>query len=150
MVVAVVGLVLLAGLGTVVFQASLESGGERVNLEETIANDSTTTVDNKTYQLDESERSDAFYDAEEDVTVLNETDVEMTAGQDYEWIVDNGSLRVITGGQLDGADNATVQYGFSEVDPDNQRAVSLLSNMPTLIGLAAPLLVLILFARFIG
>lgn len=89
-----------------------------------------TTVTNETWtpntgtfvELDNSRLNQTFYDA--NVTVYNSTDAEMTAGADYVWddSFEEGTIKAVTGGNLDGEPNATVTYTYHE--PSNtQRGV---------------------------
>lgn len=147
MVRAVLGLItigLLAMMALGGYQAALASAGSDV----TITNETWTPDAGNVTQLDESGREDAYYD--QTVTVRDENDSLMQAGSDYEWHESNGTVKALSGGDLDGDDNATITYGYEEPTREQQRLTGALSQIPRVMGylvLFAPVLILLLFVR---
>jgi hypothetical protein len=146
MVVAVVILVLLGAFGALSFQASLESGGQT----QVVTNETFTPDASNITTLSESDRDDVVYARDRAVTVRDSNGTEMQPGSDYEWRRSNGSLRTVAGGDLDGEPSANITYSYAFIDDDQRLFASLLSRIPTILGLAAPALVIIIFLRVIG
>lgn len=143
-VLVVVLLAILAAGSAVVFQQALEQGGDRVEIdgESWTPNAGTITT------LDHSERGDAFY--ENTTRVFDSNGDEVDRGTDYDWFENNGTVRAVTGGALDGESSATIDYQFSNTTQQQREFSGLLSNLPTMIGLGLPFLMLIIFARVIS
>lgn len=60
--------------------------------------------------LEQSNRQNVFYRGT--VTVYNENGNLTVEGTDYIWHQDNGTLEVLAGGELDGVNNAEIDYGY--------------------------------------
>jgi hypothetical protein len=94
--------------------AFTEAGEDKSNINETFQNPTAGDV----LQLDDSEVTGAFYDNE--TIVYNDSTVEMSAGTDYEWIQDNGTLRPLAGGELAGDTNGTISYSYDETTAEQR------------------------------
>lgn len=147
MLLAIITLVILAAMASVVFQASLESGGEQV----TIENETWTPDAGNVTTLDESSRSDAFY---KNVTTVYNNDTspptEVDRGDDYVWIEENGTIKAVQGGALDGVSSALITYEYADVTNEQRQFAGLLGQIPRIIGLALPIMALIVLVRFIN
>jgi hypothetical protein len=143
-VIAVALLLILAGGATVAYQSALEEGGEQ------------TALDNESWSPDAGNVTtlsdsglDVFYD--ETVDVRDSNGNTMEAGVDYEWFATNGTVKALSGGDLDGESTAYIDYGYSNPTEQQRERAALLSNLPTVIGIAIPgVAALILFGRFVG
>lgn len=139
-VVAVAILAVLAIGATLVFQGALESGAERTDN----VNETWTPSAGSVTTLDDSNLSRAYYDR--NVTVYDELGDEVERGTDYEWFQTNGTVKAVSGGELDGDSSANITYGYDRASEDQQNMVALLSELPTVLALALPVvLVFLLF-----
>lgn len=144
--VAIIGLAILAFVGVAGIQASLIEAGDDISVtNETFQSPSAGTV----IQLDDSERSNAYYDA--NVTVYNASDVEMDPGVDYDWIQTNGTLKPLSGGDLAGDADGKITYSYQLTTDEEQRIAGLLAQLPRIIGVVLPVLgVIFLFVILRG
>lgn len=136
---AVIATVAVAGL-----QAGLESAGEN----ELVVNETFTPDAGNVTQLDESNRTGAYY--AENVTVYDENGTEMDAGTDYTWFAGNGTVKTLTGGALEGDSDATITYAYQQTTAEQRQMAALLGQLPRVIGFALPigaLFVLFVFLR---
>lgn len=130
--------VLLAG-ATVAFDAQLADSGTDVQVE----NESFTPTSGTVITLNESARDDVIYN--ESVTVRDENDTVMTAGSDYRWFANNGTVKPVAGGDLAGDANATVTYGYLDTTEGAIRGSNVVAQIPSLFGMALPLGAVLLF-----
>lgn len=141
-VAAIFALAVLAMLAVGGFQVALENAGE----DHTVTNETWTPSPGSVTQLDNSERTGAYYDNE--TTVYNTTGStaeEMDEGTDYVWFEGNGTVKAVSGGGLDGATEATISYSFQQTTEEQRQWARALSNIPSAIGLAFPVMLFILF-----
>lgn len=137
--IAILAMVALAGV-----QASLEDAGD----DRMIENETWTPNAGTVTELEESNRKGAYY--ADRVNVYNATGVEMDAGSDYEWFVENGTVKALTGGELDGETEATITYEFQQTTKEQREMAGMISHVPQAMGMALPLgalLALLIFAR---
>lgn len=132
-VIAFIALAILASVGVAGLQSSLETAGEDYDIE----NETWTPDPGSVTELDNSNRAGAYY--AENVTVYNESDVEMDAGDDYRWHSSNGTVEALAGGDLDGDSSATITYRFQQTTEDQRQFASLLGQVPRMMGFALPL-----------
>lgn len=109
-----VALLILTGAAAV--DASLSDSGAQTEITGEEFNASTAGV----VQLNQSDQAGARY--AETVNVKNESDVEMVAGEDYTWDSTNGTIEVLSGGDLIGSDPASINYSY-RVPSETQEAV---------------------------
>lgn len=64
-------------------------------------------------QLDASELNGVRYVEATDVVVTDENGTHMVAGEDYEWVDANGTVRTLAGGRLVGDTTANATYGYA-------------------------------------
>lgn len=87
-----------------------------------VVNETWTPDAGNVTQLDDSELADTTYDT--NVTVRNSSDVVMENETDYEWIPSNGTIKTITGGDLDGESSANITYGYDSPTDFQQNQLS--------------------------
>lgn len=109
--VILVAITLLAGAGVVHY--SLSNTGAQTTYTESF-----TPTSGDTITFNESERDDVYYDTA--VNVTGENDAVMQQGVDYNWHQSNGTLTVISGGDLEDDSSANIEYGL-RVPSDQQR-----------------------------
>lgn len=143
-VIAVFGLIILAVMGVYVTEAALEDAGEDV----VVTNETWTPDAGNVTTLDDSNRDGAFYS--HTVTVYDENGTEMENGTDYQWFVDNGTVKALTGGGLDGDSSATITYEYQQTTAEQRQFAAALANLPQALGIIAPLGLAILFLAFLS
>lgn len=116
-----VAAILLTGVAAV--NASYESAGPHTDIQ----NESWTPNAGSTTSLDHSNVDSVFYD--ETVVVQNASGVHSTDGVDYEWYPSNGTIKTLSGGNLDGETTATITYGYSTPTHLQRQLASLWGNM---------------------
>lgn len=132
-VIAFVLFGILAIGGIFAITPAFQAAGEDItNVNETFQNPTGGDV----IQLEDSDRTGAYYDDE--VSVFDETGAEMEAGTDYEWFQTNGTLKVLSGGDLAGDDNGTITYGYDQTTETQRQQATVLGY---LLGMVEPLLV---------
>lgn len=142
-VVAILALVILAMGGVVATQGALENAGE----DRYVTNETWTPDAGNVTVLNESQRKGAYYS--ENATVYDENQTEMDAGTDYEWFSENGTVKAVVGGGLDGDSEATISYAFAQTTAEQRGIARGLSNIPSMLGLVAPLGLVVLFFAFL-
>lgn len=143
-VVAIAAVILLASAGVYGFEAALATAGEDITIEnETWGPDAGNVT-----ELNRSNEEGAFY--EESVTVRDENGTLSKAGEDYEWIDSNGTVKALEGGTLDGDTEAGITYSYEQTTEEQRQLAGVLAWLPRLIGLAAPAFVVVLFLLFLS
>lgn len=142
-VLGIIGIAIIAMVATAGLQAGLENAGE----DRVVTNETWTPDAGNVTTLDESNRNGAYY--AHNVTVYNSTDVKMDRGSDYEWFVGNGTVKALTGGDLDGEQNATITYSYQQTTAEQRQLAALLGQLPRLMGLALPIGALLLLFIFL-
>jgi hypothetical protein len=138
LIIAIFGLVVLGGT-----QAALTSAAESF----TNTNETWTPNAGSVTALDDSKLDGADY--EETVTVYNSSDVLMSNQTDYTWFAGNGTIKALSGGDLDGEASATVSYNYTRPPADARRAGTIAAQLPRLMGALALLIPVVLFFALI-
>lgn len=126
-------LAIVAALGVTGLQATLEDAGT----DEVVENESFDPQTGTVQALEESDRDYAYYD--ETVVVVDENGNATTEGIDYQWYPSNGTIKPLSGGELDGDGSAEITYRY-QVTTEEQRGIAgALANIPRVLGLALPL-----------
>lgn len=142
-ILAVLAIAMLAIVGAHGFEAALETAGE----DHTITNETWTPTAGSVTVLDESNRKGAYY--AHNVTVYDENDTEVDPGKDYKWFVGNGTIKALSGGELEGDANASITYEFEQTSETQREFAGLLSHIPRVIGLALPAFVVVILLVFL-
>lgn len=146
-VVAVVGVLLIAATGSIAMQAAVESGADQ----RTVVNETFTPASQgQVATLSESNRDDVTYARTRAVTVYNVSGERMVPGEDYEWVRSNGTVRTLADGGINNTASANITYGIARPTQSQQELAVMLAQVPQMIGLAAPFLAFVLFLRFVG
>lgn len=98
-------------------------------------------------QLDQSNLTGAYYSDNE--TVRNDSDVEMEEGVDYEWL-NNGTIRPLSGGDLAGDANGTIDYHYRQTSPEQRARAEFVSLVLGNAGWIVIVGVLILLLSVLG
>lgn len=143
-VVAILGIVLVGAVAVWGLQAAAASAGEQ----RTITGESWTPEAGSVTQLDHSGLPNAYY--ADSVTVEDSNGNLMDAGVDYEWFEDNGTIKALSGGGLDGETSATIDYEYRQTTENQRALIGIVAMLPRILGIVAPLLgvaLLLLFLR---
>lgn len=143
-VVSLILLVLVAFVGVYGLQAALAEAGE----DRVVENETWTPDAGNWTELEESNRTGAYYADSVDVYDENGTLVE--AGQDYEWSATNGSIKALVGGELDGDANATISYEYQQTTQEQRDLAGLAAIMPRIVGVVIVAVGFLLFLLFIN
>lgn len=142
-ILAFVAIAILSMAGVAAYEASLaEAGEDKLEVNETFVPDAGNVT-----TLDESNRNGVYY--AQNVTVY-ESHQQLEPGVDYRWIADNGSVKALAGGQLDGASSANITYAYQVTTQAQRDLAGVAGQVPRLAGLALPigaLLFLMLLVR---
>jgi hypothetical protein len=115
---------------------------------ETVVNETFTPPSGKALvTYNESNRDDALYNRS--VTVYNESDAVMTEPEDYEWLHTNGTLITNATGDLEGDASANITYGYLDSTETQIALSTLVGYLPSLFGLALPVLMVLVFLRYL-
>lgn len=147
-IAAIFALIIMVTAGIYGMQVTLEGAGDNYS----VTNETWTSDPGNVTILDESNREGAYYADGTDVTVYNVTssgDVEMVEGTDYEWIADNGTVKALSGGDLDPATDATISYSFQQTTEEQRELTSMIGLLPNAVALAIPAFALVLFLKFL-
>lgn len=136
-VVALIGILVIATVGVYATQAALEDAGDDI----LVQNETIKPTAGSVTTLDDSNRDGAYYN--DNVTVRDENDTIVDRGSDYEWFATNGTVKPLTGGELDGDGNASVTYGYAQTTQAQRGMAGLLGELPGAAGLAAPVFVVV-------
>lgn len=115
----VIALALLVVTGAAAVDASLSDAGVENDITNEEFDASTTGVK----QLNQSNLDGVRYD--DVVTVRNDKDRQVVAGEDYRWNESNGTIEVLSGGDLVGSNQATIDYSYTN-PTDSQQDVGAL------------------------
>lgn len=111
---------LILSLGVVAVQDSMDRGGEPYTVQGESIADSPLTG-GQTYEVDNANVPNARF--QNRVEVRNGTGEMMVADEDYVWYPSNGSVKVVTGGRIDGDEEMTITYAYN-VPTDEQRELT--------------------------
>lgn len=141
-----IGLLIIAIVGVAALQAGLASGGDDIqNVNESF------TPSVGINKLDDSELDNAFYDNDTNVYRTDTTpDQEMEEGTDYLWHENNGTIEVLSGGDLDGASSAAITYSYQLTTNEEQRIAGMLAEIPRVAGVVLPVLAVLVLILFLG
>lgn len=131
-VLAFLAVGILAMMAVAGSQAALETAGE----DHTINSETWTPDAGNVTTLDESNRDGAYYN--ETAVVKDENGNDSEAGVDYEWFAGNGTVKALSGGNLDGDTSATITYSFQQTTEEQRQFAAMLAELPRLIGIALP------------
>jgi len=131
-IAAMFALLIVAFGGVYATQAALEGAGDNIFVE----NETWTPSAGSVTVLDDSEQTGAYYDT--NVTVRDENDTVVDVGTDYEWFSGNGTVKALSGGELDGDANASITYGYSQTTGEQRAFAGLLGDLSAYVGLVAP------------
>ena len=134
-ILAVIGLAILASVAVAGLQVSLEDAGEDFD----VTNETWTPNAGTVTTLEESNRNGAYYSEDSAVDVYDENGTEMDEGTDYEWFGANGTVKALTGGGLDGDSSATITYSFQQTTAEQRGMAALLGQLPRVMGFALPI-----------
>lgn len=137
--VAIFVTAILVMMGLAGYQAALEDAGSN----NTVVNETWTPNAGSITVLDDSQLTGAYYS--EDVTVYNDTGVEVDEGADYVWFETNGTVKAVSGGALDGEPSATITYSYQLTTQEQRDMTAVLSHIPQAMGTALPVFGVILF-----
>jgi len=118
--------------GVAAYQASLAEAGE----DYAVTNETWTPDAGNVTALEESNRNGVYYS--ENVSVY-ESGQELDAGTDYRWFSDNGTIKALAGGQLDGAVSANITYEYQVTTAAQRDLAGVAGQVPRMAGLALPL-----------
>lgn len=77
--------------------------------------------------LEDSNLSRAYYD--ENVTVYDENETLIEPTGNYTWYQSNGTIKALSGGDLDGDANATISYDYQRASTTSTGIVALFSGL---------------------
>lgn len=139
--VVALALIVLAIAGVQLFQAGLATAGQK----EVISDESFTPTAGSVEQLDRSNLNNAYYN--DTVNVEDENGSRSFNGTDYIWFQENGTIKPLAGGNLDGDASATIDYSYRRTTAEQRGFAQMLATIPDVL----PYLALALFAiAFIG
>lgn len=126
-VVAILGLVVVGFLAVQGLDAGLATAGDTRDID----SESWTPNAGSITDLANSNLENAYYT--DQVEVFDSNDNRMVDGDDYIWYEQNGTIKTVTGGDLDGESSATINYEF-QITSENDRAIGkALSVLPRFI-----------------
>jgi len=131
-VVVFIALAVLAMVGVSAYDASLAEAGEDF----IVTNETFTPDSGNVTNLSESNRGGVYYS--DNATVYDENHTRMDYGTDYVWFTDNGTIKTLSGGGLDGDSNATVSYEYQVTTESQRDLTALLGQVPRVFGFALP------------
>lgn len=132
-VLAIIGIAILSMAGIAAFQAGLAEAGE----DYVVTNETWTPDAGNVTALDESNRKGVYYS--DNATVYDENDTRMEYGTDYVWYTDNGTVKALGGGGLDGDSSATISYQYQVTTRSQRELAGVVGQIPRVAGLALPL-----------
>lgn len=91
--------------------------------------------------LERSNLDNTVYD--DDVVVRDDGNNRTYEGDDYVWFESNGTIKTVTGGELDGDTSATVSYGFQTTTAQQRGFAAMFSQVPNVMGMALPVFALL-------
>lgn len=133
-VVAIMAIVVVGFFAVVGFQAAVDSAGA----DKEITAESFTPSAGSVTTLDHSNLDHTHYDATVDVRDSNGE--LMDPENDYVWFQDNGTIKTITGGDLDGETNAEIDYGYETTTTEQRQLARIPAMLPRALGALLPVL----------
>lgn len=139
------GIAIVAAMGVFGLQTALAGAGQK----ETVDSESFTPNAGSVQTLDRSNLANTYYN--ETVQVADENGERSFEGQDYEWFESNGTIKPLTGGNLDGDASATITYSYRRTTQTQRQLTAMLGEIPRAAGLILPVgFVLAAFAALRG
>lgn len=120
-VVALVGVALVLVLGVVAVNGAYANTGPHTDTSETFTPNAGTVT-----TLNESNSPALVYDTT--VTVTDENGTLMLEGDDYTWYEQNGTIKTLAGGRLEGDTEATIDWGWNAPDREARAMASLMGH----------------------
>jgi hypothetical protein len=142
-VVVAVALLLVTGLAAV--DAAVTSAGD----ETTVTNETWTPDAGNVSTLSASNQDLTQYapDRPREIQVFDENGSPVASPGDYVWNQDNGTIKAVTGGELDGDASANISYSYSEI---TQYQAQTGSTIGEAFAAGPAMLLLLVFAIIIG
>lgn len=137
--VVAAAIAILAIMAITGIQASLETAGEKVVVE----NETFTPSAGSITILSDSQINGAFYN--DTVDVYNNTGGVMDAGTDYQWFESNGTLKTLAGGDLDGEIEGKITYDYELTTKEQRSIAKVLGEIPMAMGTSLPVFLIIFF-----
>lgn len=142
-ILALVGIALFALIGIIGMNAALANNTSTTS----ITDEDWTPDPGNITELNNSNIEGANYS--ETVEVRRGDSTVMDEGADYEWYQENGTVKAIEGGRLDGEDTASIDYNFTSPPPEQVRMAVTLSQLPASAGIILPFGLLLVFLLLI-
>jgi len=144
-VIAVIALAILGIIAPVALQAALEDTGDR-----SAVNESFTPQSGQVSNLSSSNVEGRFYDAESNITVIDENGAVMAQPEDYFWFARNGTIKTNASGDLAGDSEGFVDYGFVDSDDQARQAADLVAWVPRIMGGLLVLFAVVILGRLMS
>ncbi|MDR9431874.1 MAG: hypothetical protein RI568_14405 [Natronomonas sp.] len=133
-IVAIFAIVIVGAVSVYALGFAAESAG--VNHE--IDDETFEPVGGQVTTLDHSNLDHTTYD--ESVEVYDNNGDLVDPQNDYIWFEDNGTIKTVSGGDLDGENSATIDYAYQTTTDDQRALIGITAMFPTILGVLAPLL----------
>jgi len=137
------GIVLVGGVAVWGLQAAAADAGAKTTIEE----ETFTATAGEVSTLEHSNLNNTYYS--ETVTVRDGNNDRVDPGEDYVWFANNGTLKVVTGGELDGTSGPSITYSYQTNTADQQALIGITSMLPNVMGVLTPLLGVALLLLFL-
>lgn len=124
-------------------QAALDDAGPQTD----ITSESFTPDPGNVTTLDHSNLENTDYD--DSVTVKDNNGDVVDPNVDYLWHQNNGTIETVTGGELDGAPSATIDYGYEKSTDQQMQLASLIGMIWNALALILPFLAVIILLALI-
>jgi len=131
--VAILAIAILFGVGVWGIGAATETAGSNYDID----GETFTPNAGSVTTLDHSNLPDTHYS--ESVEVFDNNGNLVDPGEDYVWF-DNGTIKTVTGGDLDGLNSATIDYRYEVRTDDQQALIEIAAMFPRIAGAILPLL----------
>lgn len=116
-------IIMSIGASAIGFQG--DALGHNYETNETLNADSASFAAGEVVNTTNSHIEDAVYDDDDQITVNDENGVEMVEGVDYEWNENNGSVTILTDGDLTDDASLDIEYGFNVPTAQQQDVLTL-------------------------
>lgn len=144
---AVIAVVLLLGaavFGIMAFDAAMANAGE----DYLVTNETWTPSAGSVTQLENSELAGGYYD--NSTNVYDQSGAEVDRGTDYEWFQNNGTVKALVGGALDGDSSANITYAYQQTSAEQRALAGLVARLPQLLAVLVPLFGLVILLLILG
>lgn len=130
---------IFAAAAPAALSATLDEAGEQT----AITNESFTPSAGSVTTLDQSNLDNSDYS--DTVAVFDGSNNRVYEDDDYIWFESNGTIKTVTGGELDGDTSATISYSVKQTTAQQRGFASMFSQIPSVMGLALPIFALLIF-----